>query len=320
MHLISVNKLALFKIIFKIPDMKKLLLLIVVSFFVICCNNIHEKSMIGSDAANIKDAETKNEIIKKRDSIVLKLQNKIESHEALVVHAFVALYGYNFSDYNNMRTWEDGTDPVTNLYWGAGYGIKTYFSRYDDWKLVFEQKNLSDTVLERLVFTKKFSNGAEVYLIADAYIGYEMETCLKNYFSALSEENSDSVVLGNKTIPANGNADLIVFNGHNGLMDYLVNPELHKSFRQKETAVIACYSGRYFMDYFRIYHTYPLITTCGLIPAEAYILASIIESWALLKTGQDIRQNIITRYSEIHKCPESDVENLFATGWYLGSK
>lgn len=283
---------------------------------IISCNLSCGKSRNASTASNINGREKKNEIIKKRDSILQKLQNKIDSKEALVVHVFVALYGYNYTDYENKRSWEDGANPKTNLYWGAGYGVKTYFTKYDNWELVLEQKNLSDTVLERLVFTKTFSNGALVYLIADAYIGYEMETCLKNYFSALSEENLDSVVLENMRIAANGNADLIVFNGHNGLMDYLLEPNEQKCSKLKETAVIACYSGEYFMDYFKKYHTYPLITTKGLIPAEAYILASIIESWAMLKTGKEIRESIIAKYSVIHQCPESEIQWLFATGWY----
>ena len=49
-----------------------------------------------------------------------------------------------------------------------------------------------------------------------------METCLKDYFSAITEENSEDMVIGKKSISANGNADLIVFNGHNGLLEYHV--------------------------------------------------------------------------------------------------
>lgn len=288
-------------------------LLTILVYLSSCANSQESKHEIEEN--QIFDIEISNPLIENRDSILVLLENKIANHEPLIVHAFVALYGYNKEKYDGMAIWEDGMDPNTNLYWGSGYGFRTYFKRYDNWELVHQEQNISDTVLERLIFKKTFSNNAEVYLIADAYIGYEMKTCLKNYFDALTEQNLDSITLNGITIAANGNANLIVFNGHNGLMDNWVEPNYQKCSRLKETAVIACYSGLYFTPYLVNCYTYPLMITKELIPAEAYILSSIIEAWALLKTENEIIDSVLEKYCSIHNYRKDQIKYMFKSGW-----
>ncbi len=259
----------------------------------------------------------KNEIysLEKREEAILNLKKKIQKQEPIVVHTFVPLYGYDSIFSENYPVWADGTNLETNLYWGAGHGMKVYFSKFDNWKLVSAEKNAKDKVAERLIFTKKFGNGAEVYLIADAYRGYDMLPCLNDFFAAVSENNLDSIALEDKKIPANGNANLIVFNGHNGLMDYNLLLIPKKCKNPKETALIACYSGDYFNEHLQKYYAYPLLTTKGLIPAESYILASLIEPWVLLKTDNEIMQAIVSKFAKIHKKKKDEVEQLFKTGW-----
>lgn len=295
--------------------MTKYFVFMSLALLLVSCGSSQENSTKESEIEHTPAMEVVNPIIENRDSILLHLENKINNNEPLVVHAFVALYGYNQEKYEYMANWEDGMDPNTNLYWGSGYGFRTYFKKYDNWQLVHQQENVSDTVLERLVFKKTFSNKAEVYLIADAYIGYEMKTCLENYFAALCEQNLDSISFDSITIPANGNANLIVFNGHNGLMDNWVEPKYKECTRLKETAVIACHSGSYFNPYLINCYTYPLMITKELIPAEAYILSSIIEAWALLKNEDEIIDSLLDKYCIIHGYQKSQIDYMFASGW-----
>jgi hypothetical protein len=46
----------------------------------------------------------------------------------------------------------NGDDPPNNLYWGARFGVKTFFKRAGDWRLITEARNPREEVLERLVF------------------------------------------------------------------------------------------------------------------------------------------------------------------------
>ena len=61
----------------------------------------------------------------------------------------------------------DGDNPKTNLYWGCGYGLKTFFKKSADWKLISTTK-VDSIILERLLFFNKTQN---VYHIAEAYRG-----------------------------------------------------------------------------------------------------------------------------------------------------
>jgi hypothetical protein len=49
----------------------------------------------------------------------------------------------------------NGDDPANNLYWGARFGVKTFFKRSVDWKLIEEARNPRAGILERLIFNKK---------------------------------------------------------------------------------------------------------------------------------------------------------------------
>ena len=73
----------------------------------------------------------------------------------------------------------NGDDPANNLYWGARFGVKTFFKRAGDWKLIAEARNPRAGILERLVFKHQTKN---VYLVADAYRGREIKRCVADFF------------------------------------------------------------------------------------------------------------------------------------------
>ena len=41
----------------------------------------------------------------------------------------------------------NGQDPKNNLYWGCGYGVKSFFKKQSEWKLIKEYKNVSTQIL-----------------------------------------------------------------------------------------------------------------------------------------------------------------------------
>src|SRR4051812_43732820 len=46
----------------------------------------------------------------------------------------------------------NGEDTLKNLYWGAGYGVKTYFGKSPYWQKLAEIRNPKENVLERIIF------------------------------------------------------------------------------------------------------------------------------------------------------------------------
>src|SRR5262245_35483323 len=63
-------------------------------------------------------------------------------------------------------------DSAHNLYWGAGFGVKTYFAKSRNWQLVSQTPGSKPAVLERLVFKHK---AKAAWIVADAYRGSEMK-------------------------------------------------------------------------------------------------------------------------------------------------
>ncbi len=251
-----------------------------------------------------------------RDSIKYYLNNKISNSEPFYVHIFVPLCDdINQGIVPTNSSLGDGMNLKTNLYWGAGYGIKTHFKRLKGWKLIKDTFDIDDNILERVVFEKTFSNNAKVYLIADAYRGDRMQACLKDYLNSLAVIRLGIQLADTETIKTHGNADFLIFNGHNGLMDVFEPIKTTIDNRERDAAVIACVSQSYFLSYFECSKSYPLVTTTSLLPPEAYVAEAVINSWAEMKSEEEIRLSAGNAMARVRKKPQKAMRKMFATGW-----
>ena len=210
----------------------------------------------------------------------------------------------------------NGLNLHTNLYWGAGYGIKTHFKRLPEWQIVYEEKQESLNILERVIFLKEYPNKAKVYLVADAYRGDRIENCLNDYFEALSGKIADKILSGTMDIGIYNNADLLIFNGHNTMMDgirpdFEINEQSHK----KDAIAMACHTKKYFNKYFMKAQAYPLIITNDFIAPEAYLIEAALDQWALLKDSESIRLAVSQKCNQIHHIGIHPANNMFKTGW-----
>src|SRR5688572_23613157 len=162
------------------------IILLILSFsFCESGNQLSKERIAQDDSVSVKFTgyECKKEL---RDEALLRMKTKIQSKKPLVVHAFVPL-----CDNENQgivpvnKQLGDGLNLKTNLYWGAGYGVKSYFKKYDGWKLLSSEPDSIGNVLERVIFYKKTVSGTEIYLVADGYRGDRMKECLHDYFRSL---------------------------------------------------------------------------------------------------------------------------------------
>ena len=252
----------------------------------------------------------------RRDTIIAGLNNKIKNGDALIVHIFVPLCDNdNQGIIPTSKSLGNGLNLKTNLYWGAGYGIKTHFKRKKDWKLVYQQYNTDSNILERVVFFKVFSNHAKVYLIADGYRGDRMEQCLDDYLNSLVGTKKDLLNIENKQIGINSHSDLLIFNGHNGLMDVDMDLIYNEDGIFRDAAVISCVSYDYFANHLKCLKAYPLVTSVSFLPPEAYVAEGIINSWALMKTNEEIRLAAGDAMYRVHKKSRKAMRAMFKTGW-----
>lgn len=234
------------------------------------------------------------------------------------VHVFVAL-----ADNKNQgivpvaAKFGNGEDAEHNLYWGAAYGVKTFFARSSDWQRLTCRPGPKAEILERCIFRHRKQN---VFLVADAYRGIQIKQAIVDFLQAVSGNNPEriAVPMGTQTasFTAAGGADLVVYVGHEGFMDFqLPTLPAGKNVSQRRAIVLACLSKSYFAAPLRAAGAQPLVWTTGLMAPEAYTLKSALDGWMLNETNEQIRERAAAAYHQYQKCGLNAARRLLVTGW-----
>ena len=245
-----------------------------------------------------------------------RLLAKMSRQEPLTVHLLVPL-----CDNENQgivpvgRTLGDGLNLRTNLYWGAKYGMKSFFKSSSEWQFIQSDKKTDQDILERAIFYRQYTNGNQVYLIMDAYRGDRMKETLEVFFRYLTGDREDQITVDSNLLKIGKNADLLVLNGHNGLMDYPMEIVPSVDGKEREVSVLGCVSYSYFEDHLKAGKGYPLLMTTNLMAPEAYVLNSLIDWWVEENPNRDPVEMAGAAYHKYQKCGLRGAKKLFCTGW-----
>ena len=241
-----------------------------------------------------------------------------QHNSAKVIHVVVALCDNQYQGIVPVPALiGNGDDPARNLYWGAAYGVKTFFKHSDNWSVIADIQNPKDKILERLIFKHKTKNA---YLIADAYRGREIKQSTIDFLNFAAGRGVESIKTGTATdspaLYAGGGADLLAYVGHDGLMDFnLFDYPTKSNDTVRSTIILACISKRFFLEPIRRTGAKPLLWTTGLMAPESYILKAAVDSWLLNEDDQQVRKRAAVAYNQYQKCGIKAATNLFATGW-----
>ena len=244
----------------------------------------------------------------------------VAQERARVVHVFVALADNAHQGIVPVpAALGNGDDPGRNLYWGAAFGVRTFFRRSTGWKEIAIYQNPSVAVLERAVF---YHTSGNVYLIADAYRGRDIQEAITDFFRAsagLYKEKTLLVNLGNETvIKTVTRPDLAVYVGHDGLMDLAIEKRSQGEARgERQAIVLACASKAYFGPNLRPTGANPILWTTGLMAPEpeAYTLKDALDGWMARETPEQIRERAARAYSKYQKISMNAALRLFSPGW-----
>jgi hypothetical protein len=211
----------------------------------------------------------------------------------------------------------NGSDPQRNLYWGAAFGVKTFFKGSKDWEFVSSSRPAKAEILERCIFRNRQQ---DVVLVADAYEGSQIKSAVSDFLSAAAGRNSEEIPLRagstETSISIGGAADLIVYVGHDAFMDFQIPPIRGvEGKKPRRTIVLACASKQYFGSYIRETGAEPLLWTTGLMAPEAYTLKAALDGWIAAENDEAIRQRAAQAYDKYQKCGERAASRLFAAGW-----
>lgn len=207
----------------------------------------------------------------------------------------------------------NGQNPSSNLYWGCGFGVKTFFKKQSDWELIKQINNPAKEIYERLIFKHKDSL---VYLIADAYDGAAIKQAIIDFLDYSAGLNKITIDLNPIRIFAGGHSNLICYVGHNGLMDFpLENVPLNTDNEEREVMILACASKNYFSRHLKKTGAYPLLWTTHLMCPEAYTLDAAIDAWIKNETSEAVREKAAQSYNQYQKCGIKGARNLLVTGY-----
>ena len=272
-------------------------------FFLIvisACSNIADKTGISTDTIHIP---------------ATNISTHTNSDSIKTIHVFVALCDNKFQGIVPVpSSIGNGQDPKNNLYWGAGYGVKTFFSKKSsEWELISAQTNPAEHILERLLFKHRSKN---IFFLADAYDGEYIREATVDFLSSSAGKNETAIEVNGKKIYFGGVSDLIAYVGHDGLMDFSIEQRFEESNDKKRKAIIlACYSKRFFSPHLKQTGASPLLWSTGLMAPEAYILHDAIQAWANSNSPEEVRSAAARAYSKYQKCSLKAARNLLVTGW-----
>ncbi len=261
-----------------------------------------------STAQTQNNIPSTNQAVKQTETIA-KIKNT-----AKVIHVLVALCDNEFQGIVPVPAHlGNGEEPNKNLYWGAMYGVKTYFGKSASWSKISTLANPKENVLERIIFKHKTQN---VYLIADAYRGSKMKETINDFFSAITGETLENIKTGNETLQILGSSSVVAFVGHDGLMDFRLEKELIKKDDNKRDAIVlACASRNYFGEHIKKTNAKPLLWTSNLMAPEAYILHDALEGWVRNETDSQIQLRAAAAYAKYQKISVKSASRLLVTGW-----
>jgi hypothetical protein len=246
---------------------------------------------------------------------------KAPKNSVQVIHVFVALCdNVNQGIVPVAPSLGNGDDAQRNLYWGAAFGVKTFFDKSKDWQPVAINSSSgksSSVVLDRVAYKHRKANA---FLIAEAYRGSYIRQAIEDFFAAAAGRPGESLIISadgkQSELHLGGSANLIAYAGHDGLMDFqLTSVPKKNDDEQREAVILACASKSYFADALRRTGAKPLLWTTNLMAPEAYILSAAIDGWLNHQTDEEIRMLAAKAYDQYQHCGTKSANALFATGW-----
>jgi len=243
----------------------------------------------------------------------LHQQGKVGNIEPKTIHLLVALCDNTYQGIVPVPAKiGNGQDPNNNLYWGCAFGVRTYFKKSAEWQFIGIQK-ASAPILERLLFKHKTEN---YYLIADAYDGRFISQCTLDFLNSACGKKLDTLKVGSINLGIGGNANLLAYIGHDGLMDFeLPEKFVNTDNKRRDIMVLACYSKHYFSKVLKSANVNPLLWTSGLMCPEAYTIHDALHSYCKNEDVVTINNSAALAYSKYQKCSMKAAKNLLLSGW-----
>jgi hypothetical protein len=252
------------------------------------------------------------------DAVTRRMDSDLAAGKPLVAHVVVALVDNQYQGIVPVpAALGNGSDPKSNLYWGAMYGVRSFLRRSADWHLMPVASHADARVLDRATFMRKFTrNGVqgEMFLVAEAWQGEHIAAAIRRFLELNRGEHREALRIGDRVIDAGGAAHVIVFVGHNGLMDSAapVLPPTRAQAMPHASVVLACFSDDYFSSLLGP-DSAPLLMTTGLMAPEAYTIDAALKAWFDGAPPAAVRVAAAGAYARYQRISERSALRLFVS-------
>jgi len=153
------------------------------------------------------------------------------------------------------------------------------------------------------------------WLVADAYRGTAIREAIGVFLAASAGNNQQTLPMGRALLGLHGNANLVVYVGHNGLMDFTVEQPAHaSSTNSRDAMVLACKSRPYFEQRLAALGCRPVLLTTGFMAPEAYTLDAAAAGWLAREGPAAIRERAAQAYRKYQQCGLDAARKLFDCG------
>jgi hypothetical protein len=155
-------------------------------------------------------------------------------------------------------------------------------------------------------------------VIAEAWDGSAIAAAINRFLRLAAGHDPESIAspaTGVATVAAGGDAAIVAFVGHDGLMDFPASsrPLARRGALPRSSIVLACASQQYFFDLIHAGGSHALLLTTGLMAPEAYSLEEALHTFAAGGSPRDVRRAAATVYDRVQHCGFTGALRLFVS-------
>lgn len=242
-----------------------------------------------------------------------RIEADAEARAPLVAHVTVVLCTNREKDTDICNE----NRAKTNLYWGAQFGVKTYFDRQESWQRIRVLNPSDKRIIDRVVFKRTIminERDATVFLVADVWKGGDVKEAVDNFFTMTAGESSEKIKVGDKTIYAGGDAHIMAYIGHNRLARHTLDLELPKTTMPNSAIVLGRDTASTFTQPLLKVGSYPLLTTNGRMTPDAHTLEAAIITWFSSISPTETHTAAAQAYKKLRGGSISGRKKLFIPG------
>lgn len=210
----------------------------------------------------------------------------------------------------------DGDDPLTNQYWGALYGLETYFANKPGWTRLYADAGDGLEVVRRVVFrarsepseawaTRSVDQPFDLYVLALAWRGSVMTAAMRQALVDALTDDPVTLEVAGKPVIFRGGSDIVGYVGQNPLLerrDRVFAGLAARGDRGPVGVFFACWKSAVHLHRDTVERgLYPMLFVHQQIVPEAYLIEGLLRALLSGELGDGLTAGAAVEYARYQK-------------------